>query len=209
MEISCQNIWKRYSRKWILKALDFDIHSGECIGIQGPNGSGKSTLLQILSGYLSPTRGQVIYRLGDTEIGRDNIYRHIAISAAYTDIDEEMTIGEIFHHYRQFKGLTVADLGQLMSLSLFEASSQQVRYFSSGMKQRLSLTLALASDVPFLVFDEPTAFLDPVHKDWFYTNLDAVKKGDKTIILATNDIADLEVCDRILTVHPQFGPEIQ
>lgn len=195
MQIILDQVCKRYTTGWVLKDISREINSGDRVAITGPNGSGKSTLIQIIAGYLTNTKGKVSYTNDGKVISRDDIYKHLAISAAYAELDEELTIAETFNHYKIFKPLHINDLEDFLELTDFRKQEEkQIRYFSSGMKQRLSLGLAFNMDVPLLILDEPTSFLDEGRKQW-YSELMKNYTSKKTIIIASNDKHDIMACE--------------
>jgi len=194
MELFLDNIWKRYTSGWVLKEVSSHIPQGQHVSIVGANGSGKSTLLQIISGYLSPSKGEVNYKNANKHIDRDNIYKYCSISAAYAELDEEMSITELYNHYKIFKPLIVNSLDEFLELTDFmKLKDRQIRYFSSGMKQRLSLGLAFIMDVPILLMDEPTSFLDEQKKSWYGEMINLYARN-KTVIIASNDQRDIKSC---------------
>lgn len=190
MHITLENISKRYDSGWVLRDINENIPSGTRLAILGPNGSGKSTLFQIISGYLSPTKGKVSYQSDSGSIAKDKIYKYLAISTAYGELDEELTALELFQHYSVFRDMHIKDADEFIeSADLSKFKNKQVKNYSSGMKQRLSLAFAfnLVSDV--LLLDEPTSFLDKGKKNWYKERLTSLGK-DKTVIVATNDMND-------------------
>jgi len=196
MRLLLDKISKRYTTGWVLKDISTEIDSGQRVAITGANGSGKSTLIQILAGYLSPSKGTLSYYHADQAISRNEIYKYIAISAAYMELDEELTIREMYKHYSLFKPLSVSSLDEFLVLTDFrKQQNKEVRYFSSGMKQRLALGLAFVTDVPLLILDEPTSFLDESRKHW-YSQLLATYAKDKTVIIASNDAFDIASCTK-------------
>lgn len=195
MEITLDNISKRYESGWVIKDLSKVIKSGSKLSITGLNGTGKSTLIQILCGYLSPSKGKVEYKLLDKSIHRNDIYKYLSIIAAYSELDEELTAEEFFKHFAQFKPLKIKDPDTFLGIvDLKKQKNQAIKNYSSGMKQRLYLGLGIVADVPLLVLDEPSSFLDDVKKQWLY---DLIVKfaGDKTIIVASNDPEDFQYCN--------------
>ena len=200
MDLILDNVWKRYTTGWILKEISEQLNHGQKVAITGNNGSGKSTLLQIVSGYLSPSKGKIIYKHDGNEINRDHIYKYLSISAAYSELDEELTIPEIYNHYKLFKPLVVNRLDEFLEITEFvKHKGKQIRYFSSGMKQRLSLGLAFVMDVPLLLLDEPTSFLDKHKKGW-YTEMMHRFAADKLVIVASNDEHDIGLCERTISL---------
>jgi len=195
MHISIENLSKRFDSGWVFRDLNSSIQTGQKVAVTGPNGSGKSTLLNILCGLLSPSLGTVTYVMHEKHIDRDDIYKYISISAAYSELDEELSPRELFTHYSNFKSFRIDSLEKFLELAQLEdARDKPVVYFSSGMKQRLSLALALTMDSPLLFLDEPSSFLDDTRKSWFYELFHAYVEG-KTVFLASNDKADLDLCD--------------
>ena len=200
MEIRITNLWKRYSTGWILREINETINSGDKVAITGLNGSGKSTLLQLIAGYLTYTKGKINYNHNDTDIKRDNLYKHLAVAAAYVELDEELTPLELFRHYKMFKPYLVEDEAQFLDIvQLNKERHKSVSKFSSGMKQRLNLGLAILMDLPMLILDEPTSFLDADRKEWYRELITKYGKG-KTIIIASNDSFDVELCDGVINL---------
>ncbi len=194
MNIVLDNISKRYTTGWVLRNISHNISSGEHVAITGQNGSGKSTLVQIISGYLSTTQGSVEYTNEGQKIDRDDVYKQVAISAAYLELDEEFTVNELFEHYKIFKPVIVDSFSEFLEISDFKKEKdKQVRYFSSGMKQRLALSLAFNMDVSLLILDEPTSFLDEHRKSWYADMLENFSQ-DKTVLIASNDEFDIRSC---------------
>lgn len=194
MLVRLEDIGKRFTTGWVFKGMNHLANSGDCVAITGPNGSGKSTLLNIISGYLSYTKGQLTYDNNGMAVERDDIYKHTSIAAAYAELDEELTARELFEHYRRFKPFTVKTTEDFLHIvELQEEVDKQVRYYSSGMKQRLNLALALCMDTPLLLLDEPTSFLDDRRKEWFHKLMNDFGQG-RTTFIASNDVTDLKTC---------------
>ena len=141
MKISLQNAGKRFNRDWIFRSCSLDLLPNKCYAITGPNGSGKSTLLQVIAGASTHSEGTIIYTNSDGK----NItepYLYTALAAPYLELIEEMTATEILEFHSAFKPLTMPVAEILAAVQLENAATKQVRYFSSGMKQRLKLAQA-------------------------------------------------------------------
>jgi len=169
MTISAENLCKRFNREWIFRNFSFLFEEGH-YAIIGPNGSGKSTLLQVLWGQLPGSAGTLEYRLGDKTIPSEEVYRHLTIAAPYMDLIEELTLQELLKFHFSFKKPRGQESPvQLMDrMELSHARDKQVGHFSSGMKQRLKLGLALFSDVSMVFLDEPTTNLDKAATAWYW-----------------------------------------
>ncbi len=175
MTITAENLCKRFNREWIFRDFDYTFSAG-IHAITGPNGSGKSTLLQVLWGQLPATSGNLRYSHGTLEIPSEEIYQHLSIAAPYIDLIEELTLAEILRFHFRFKKVrgnkTPVELMDIFELT--HARDKQVGHFSSGMKQRLKLGLALFSDVKILFLDEPTTNLDKSSIAWYWRHFDQI-----------------------------------
>ena len=165
MQIDLQNIGKKFGGKFIFRQLNRTFQSGEHVGIVGQNGSGKSTLLQIISGYLSASEGMVIYE----GIPSDQIWRQVSICSPALGLYEDFTLLE---HLRFTHGLKPFESNYSLTeipeiLQLEKHGNKELKYFSSGMKQRVKLGTALLSDVSCVFLDEPCAHLDKDAEKWF------------------------------------------
>jgi len=191
MQISLAQACKRFNKEWIFKNLNFQFEAGKHYALVGNNGSGKSTLLQIIAGYSSLTKGSIDWNPFDA----NNIYEQISFAAPYLELVEEFTAIEQFEFQAQFKPLQ-KELSTEKILSLIglkNASHKQIRYYSSGMKQRLKLALAIFSECPILLLDEPCSNLDKEG----YALYDTLIKDfamHKLIIVGSNDPAEYHFC---------------
>jgi ABC-type multidrug transport system ATPase subunit len=159
LQLQLSAIGKRYRYEWIFRKLDGTLQSGESYAVLGPNGCGKSTLLRILCAHLSPSEGNIIFF--DTSekekktLDSDNLYQYLSFAAPYVELIEELTLSEAIDFHQKLQPfqqqLSTADLIEILG---FEKSKQkEVRFFSSGMKQRLKLALACCADTPLLFLD--------------------------------------------------------
>ncbi len=213
MRIGLQNAGKRYRLEWIFRNLDYQFQSGQRYAILGPNGSGKSTLLKVLSGHLSPSKGQVFFAEKEQSIDAEDVYHYISYAAPYIELIEEFTLEEALHFHSRLKpmqaDITVNRLGELLALP--RARTKEIRFFSSGMKQRLKLILAICSATPVLLLDEPATNLDEQGVAW-YKNLIGEYAADRLVIIASNDPHDAEFCPLHLNIldyktqAPSYSP---
>jgi len=201
MDITLAGIGKRFDRNWILADLNLSIKSADRLAVMGTNGSGKSTLLKLISGYLTASEGHITYTYTGNKIERDDIHRYLAFSAPYIELDEEFSIKELFEHYQVFKPFRRKNLKDFLAFTDFtKEANKSIKYFSSGMKQRLSLGFAFNMDVPLLLLDEPTSFLDDNYKIWYHNALKQLPP-EQTIIIATNDKDDISMCNQKVTIQ--------
>lgn len=201
MNIHLQNAGKRFRLDWIFRGLDHTFQNGKRYAILGPNGSGKSTLLKVLSGHLSPSKGAVLFEDAGKTIEPDTIYRRVSYAAPYIELIEEFTLEEALKFHAGLKPLlpefTPARLYELLALP--RARTKEIRFFSSGMKQRVKLALAVCSDTPVLLLDEPATNLDLQGIGW-YKNLIAEYAAERLVVIASNDPHDAEFCPNHLNI---------
>jgi ABC-type multidrug transport system ATPase subunit len=197
--IHLDKLSKRYGYQWIIHDFEAIFNANTIYGIAGNNGSGKSTLIKMLSGFLTPTSGNITYKINGKEIKVASIFPFISLSAPYTDLINEFTLAEMYGFHQKFKkltnNLTFKEFEQKIALS--GQKDKTLLHFSSGMKQKIQLALALLSDTPILLLDEPTSYLDNNAKAWF-TDLLKENAKDRIVIIASNDVYDLNLCQKLL-----------
>jgi ABC-type multidrug transport system ATPase subunit len=199
MQINVTNLGKRYNRDWIFRRFDYTFTSGKKYAITGPNGSGKSTLLQVLAAATLHNEGNVQYSMLNVQCSAEEAYKYIAIAAPYLELIEEMTTKEMLEFHAKFKKLQLPVAEIIKIVSLQNAVDKQIRYFSSGMKQRLKLAQAFFSNVPILFLDEPTTNLD-ADGIALYQRLITNYTNDKLIIISSNDKQEYDFCDEIISI---------
>lgn len=207
MEIFLDNISRKYNHEWVFRNLTFTFTSGNSYAVLGSNGSGKSTLLQIISGHLHPTGGAVQYCLNGSALPEEQLFRHIAITAPYIELIEEFTLPEMVSFHQKFRNFRDGiDANELMDiLDIGRNRGKCLKYFSSGMKQRVKLALAILSDVPVLLLDEPATNLDASGVAW-YRSLLAKHCAERIVIVCSNSQpAECDFCHASLHVENYKG----
>lgn len=201
ISISLQNIGRRFNRDWIFRGVDYTFTGTNSYAILGPNGSGKSTLLQVLNGSLAPSVGQLKYTFNDAEVEAGEVYQHLSLAAPYLELIEEFTLTEVIDFHFKFKGYKagIDKNGVVELLGMQSSKNKMIRYFSSGMKQRLKLALAFCSNTPMLMLDEPTSNLDTQGVDWY---LSLVQKfaADRLTIVCSNQQHEYGFCKEQLNI---------
>lgn len=201
MIISAEQIGKRFNKNWVFKNISGQFRSGEMIAITGPNGSGKSTLMQILWGQTLPSSGVISWSQDSKNIDPSDLWSFISIAAPYQDLIDEFTLEEqIDFHFRYknpFKGIGKKEL--VTTLFLEDSLKKRIEHFSSGMRQRLRLGLALYSDVAVTFLDEPTTNLDQKGAAWYRQLLSDI--SNRLIFIATNTESDYPDTSRILKLN--------
>lgn len=202
MEILLQQVGKRYKFEWIFKKVNYTFEAGGRYAILGPNGSGKSTLLRVLSGHLTPTKGTANFKVDNKKIAISDIYSHVSYAAPYIELVEELTLKEALSFHCRFKpfilDLNIRDVMNIISLPK-SATDKEIRFFSSGMKQRVKLAMAILTKSSLILLDEPTTNLDKQGMEW-YVSLVEKYVSNRTLIIASNEERDYSFCDRSLNI---------
>lgn len=194
--IEAIDIGKRFDNKWIFRHLNLQIHADSKLAILGSNGSGKSTLLRILSGKMLPTEGEILYKHDGNSIHTNNFHRYITFAAPYLDLPEEMTTPEILSFHTVFKPLlnqiSTDDFIRIALLS--DHKSKQIHTFSSGMKQRLKLALALLTQSSLVMLDEPCTNLDQKGREWYKELIENYTANRCVIVCSNHDKTEIFFC---------------
>jgi len=195
MKVSLTDAGKRFNRDWIFRHVNYTFVTGNSYAIIGPNGSGKSTLLQVLSGAMQLSEGNGSWALNNGQLPTEEIFRQVSVCAPYLEVVEEMTLSEFLEFHRHFKpflpSLTIQSIVTMIGLE--EAANKQIRYYSSGMKQRVKLAQAICSDTPFLLLDEPCTNLDITGINLYQQLLDEYCKS-RLVIVSSNDEIEYRFC---------------
>ncbi len=199
-EITAENIGKKYHSNWCFRQIDVKIASNEVLVIKGKNGSGKSTLLKILANILSPNEGNISHFV-ETKIPINQVFEHISYCAPYVELIEEFRAKEMIDFHFKFK--TFEDINQenlfWEKWNLKGQANKFLTEYSSGMKQRLKLGLALASNSNFIFLDEPCSHLDKESVELYKTHILSLK--NKIIVIASNEPKEYEfLSHRSLTI---------
>ena len=191
MEIALHQAGKRYNFNWIFKSIDLHLEAGSRWVFLGSNGSGKSTLMQLVSGSTILSEGTIEWKLDDRIIPQENVYQYISIAAPYLELIEEFTLEEhVRFHFSVKNPINQLSISEILNISGLASRAQlKVGYFSSGMKQRLKLLLAILSDTPLLLLDEPLSNLDKDAGQWY---LDMIERfgNRRTIVVCSNSVEE-------------------
>jgi ABC-type multidrug transport system ATPase subunit len=202
MTISMTDAGKRFNREWIFRHVNREFVSGKSYAITGPNGSGKSTMLLLIAGALHPSEGSVQYLTDGLQIGPENQFRYVGFCAPYLELVEEMTASEFLRFHCQFKPFLQGTSETLLLdlTGLKSAAGKQIRYFSSGMKQRLKLAQAILSDTEIVLLDEPCTNLDKNGISVYHKLIETYCR-DRLVIVSSNDPVEYQYCGEVLSVQ--------
>lgn len=197
LKIRLEEASKRFQYEWIFRNLSLELSQGNSLAITGSNGSGKSTLLKCLSGAIPITSGKIDYRFDGKSLSETDWFTHLTITAPYMEVPEEFTLEELLDFHFKFKkpleGISTKAI--IEQLYLTQHASKPVGQFSSGMKQRLKLGLALFSEVPLIFLDEPTSNLDKKGVEWYQEMINLYGKN-RILVICSNEPREYEFCEQ-------------
>lgn len=213
MNIKLNNIGKRYNYEWIFRKVDYEFTSDNNYVILGSNGSGKSTLLQVIAGNIIQSEGEIKYKVESSklkvgevecvEIEQEELYKQISFASPYLELFEEFTLTESIEFQAQFKpfseGLKTKEIVALTQLE--KAQNKQLKYYSSGMKQRVRLALAILANTPLLLLDEPTSNLDKKAIDWYQNLVDTYSKDRLIFVCSNQQEYEYPFCNKQLSIE--------
>ena len=196
MQIEIKHIAKKYKKKQVLRDINLVAEAGHCIGILGANGCGKSTLLSILARVQSCDGGSFLCDGVDLLKNAKEHARQIGYVPQGTPLIEELSAKDnLLLWYDKKKMEQELESGVLSLLGINEFLNVTVSKMSGGMKKRLSIGCAMASNPPVLLLDEPTAALDLACKQSIAAYLRHYKENGGILLLTTHDVMELDLCD--------------
>lgn len=210
MQIELKEAGKRYNREWIFKGINHVFTVERPTVILGSNGSGKSTLLQAISLRSMLSEGEIVYRGdGGVLIPTEHCYKSVALAAPYLELIEEYTLVELTEFFLEHKSfqqnITARQAIEIMQLE--RSAEKAIRYFSSGMKQRTKLALAILSDSPILLLDEPTSNLDHHAMTWYRKLIEEFTKDRVVVVCSNHQTIEYDFCIDQLVVE-DYKPAI-
>lgn len=196
MRLSIEAVGKKFYQRWIFRGVSFDLQKGELLALTGSNGSGKSTLLRIIAGQLKPNEGHVQYFRQEQPLPGAEVYKHLSWSGPYIDLYPDLNLRELFSLHFRFKKCLLDDVAQAFDLlNLADHAHKPLRFYSSGMIQRCKVGLALFTDAPLLLLDEPTSNMDPQNAHNMLQLIHTYRQ-DRMTVLASNMEREYETAIR-------------
>lgn len=198
LAIEARRLSKIYRSVDALVECDLAIERGKIFGLLGPNGAGKTTLLRTLLGFLRPTSGAAKILGFDCETQSVQVRQQVSYLPGEARLYRAMRgrdVLELFsglqHHGSPSSSLEIA---KRLELDL----SRRVMFMSTGMRQKLAISIVLGSDAPVVILDEPTANLDPTIRNEVVMLIREIHNGQRTILLSSHIFSDIEgTCDEV------------
>jgi len=203
INIGADSVTKRFGAHLLFRDLTFNVSPGETFYITGANGAGKSTLLQIIAGIQKPYSGRVVWNKNNVTITLENYLKYTGFTGPQVNPYDMLTAVENI----EFVSGSGADAGKISSLlqlfGIHKERNRPVKYYSSGMKQRLKIICAIVNDPPVILLDEPGSSLDTKGKDILYSTIEKINPG-KTIIIATNEQDEINLCKKGIVLDERY-----
>ena len=198
--VEANSVTFSYSTLQVLNGLSFSVREGEIFGVLGANGSGKTTLMRIMVGLLRNDGGTI------TVFGESPSPRHAAqigympqLSALYQELSVRENVDFFARMYgmsdRRFRSRSVEEA--VDQVGLLERIADPVLNLSGGMRQRVSLAIALVHRPALLLLDEPTVGLDPDLRAVFWVRFRRMAESGTTIMISSHTMDDAAHCDRL------------
>jgi heme exporter protein A len=190
--IRTEKLVKTYQGKPVLRGLDFTLQPGELVVLQGANGAGKSTLIRILSTLTRPTAGDAFVGGFSVRQAPQEVRLQIGVMLHQPMLYADLTAMENLMFFADLAGMKNPKQVCRQSLEQVEldpGSQKQVRYFSRGMAQRLSLARAWLTDPAVLLLDEPFTGLDASHQEQLLALLVKAASNGKTVLVTDHNAA--------------------
>ena len=200
--ITVSGLHKSFGRTVALDGLDLTVREGEVHGFLGPNGAGKSTTIRILLGLLRADRGFATVLGKDPWAEATELHRQLAYVPGDVVLWPSLSGGEVIDLLGRLRGGIDEDRRRRLVERFELDETKKGKAYSKGNRQKVALVAALASGVPLLVLDEPTAGLDPLMEEVFQSELTALKDDGRTVLLSSHILSEVEkACDRVSIVR--------
>ena len=190
-----ENLSKRYGKKQVLKGITCEFHTG-INALLGPNGAGKTTIMNCISGVIKKSGGSVTLDEQDVFEMGEKYREKLSFQFQYQPFYPSYTAHEFLRFSALLKGmpepLIEDEIRRVLRLvNLSENLDDKIKSFSGGMKQRLAIAQTILNSPEILIFDEPSAGLDPFEREQFKRIMVRLKK-DSIIIISTHIVSDID-----------------
>jgi len=227
--LETKKLTKNFKGVQAVSNLDLNVNAGEIVGIIGPNGAGKTTVFNLITGYLQPTKGKVIFNGEDITgqkphvIAKHGVVRTFQLDRIFHNFSVILNVVTASYLYAGI-GLSEAALntsgyrkknrdtcehaGKILKFMRLDDKQDEIaRNLSHGHQKLLGIAIALAATPKVLLLDEPLGGMNPAEVDRTLEIISEIKKRGTAILLVEHDMqAVMKICDRIVVLN--FGTEI-
>ena len=203
-ELVVKDVSKAYGKKVVLEEINFSIESG-MVGLLGNNGAGKTTLMNMITGLISPDKGNIL--LNGLDINANPMYARKMIGYLPQEFElyNNLTAYEMLEYIARLNKLSKKESIEkipeiLKTVNLFDNKDEKVGGVSGGMKRRMGIGMVLIKNPNVIIVDEPTAGLDPIERVRFRTLLSTLS-NEKIVLLSTHIVEDISAtCNKLLFI---------
>lgn len=211
--VRVSDVWYGVDSRWVLQGVSLEVRTGEVFAIMGPSGCGKTTLLKLVGGLLKPQRGEIW--IGDTEISRlpeaklTPVRKRVGLVFQYAALFDSLTVydnvafGVRRHVTRREQEVAQIVREKLAMVGMIGTEHLYPSQLSGGMQKRVGLARALAMDPNIVLYDEPTAGLDPIVAETIDALIvDTTRQLNVTALVVSHDLTSVfHIADRIAMLH--------
>ena len=198
LEVSQLRVVRQHDE--ILKSLNFEVGSGELVGLLGPSGSGKSTLMRSLLGVQTITSGSAL-ALGE-KVGAPALRRRIGYMAQGSAIYTDLSVRENLAYFAGILGVDDSQVEHVLDVvNLRALAGRLVNSLSGGERSRVSLAVAMLGAPPLLILDEPTVGLDPVLRQDLWATFAQLVANGTTVLVSSHVMDEAARCGRLLLLR--------
>lgn len=196
--IRINNLYKKFGKLEVLRALNLEISKGGIFVILGPNGSGKTTLIKSILGMVVPDKGEIIID-DESILGKYSYRGNIDYLPQIANFPENLKVAELLKLIKTLRDKPTKDAELIERFGLTPFLGKKLGHLSGGTRQKVNIVLAFMFDSPLLVLDEPTTGLDPVSLVSLKELIQEQKQAGKTILITTHIMSFVEeVADEIV-----------
>ena len=206
--IKVSNVTMYYGKYLALQDVSFEVDKGQIVAFIGPNGAGKTTTMRIITGFLSPTYGDVFVNGMNVFEERENVKSIVGYLPEKPPLYPELTVQEYLQFVGEIKKMErskiAARVTEVMEMTdLIERRNTMIAYLSKGLKQRVGIAQSILNYPEVLILDEPTVGLDPKQViDIRNLVLKLAKTEKRTVILSTHILAEAsEICEKAIIIN--------
>ena len=200
--VVARGVRKRFAPVEALRGLDLTVNEGEILGLLGPNGSGKTTLIRAIAGLVRIDTGEiaVLGRSPRAAISDGLVGYMTQTAALYPELSVEENLA-FFAALRSLRDARAAIDETLRVVDLADRRRSQVGTLSGGLRQRVSLAVALLGAPPLLLLDEPTVGVDPALRREFWQHFRRLAQNGTAILVSSHVMDEAERCDRLALIR--------